>query len=107
MLSCLGKSEIAFFFSDFQGNWKLELALMLPTPHNMPVFGPRKLIEKLGSRRQKSSNSEVHNLALDNFTLASFKQQGKLWQNLLHSRGLFFLHYCPVKCQNTHNCYTM
>jgi len=43
----MGKTEIAFFFSDFQCYWILELALMLPTPHNMLAFGAKKIDRKI------------------------------------------------------------
>jgi hypothetical protein len=36
-----------FFFSDFQGKWILQLALVLPTPHNMLVFLAKKIDRKI------------------------------------------------------------
>jgi len=50
----MGKTEIAFFFSDFQCYWILELALMLPTPHNMLAFGAKKIDRKLGSHSREN-----------------------------------------------------
>jgi hypothetical protein len=39
----MGNTEIAFFFSDFQCYWILELALMLPMPYNMVKKIDRKI----------------------------------------------------------------